>query len=234
MPKSERLLNLLTYLRSRRTPVTAQTLSEHLGVSERTIYRDIQALTLTGVNIIGEAGIGYLVRDDVTLPPLSFTEAELESLVLGIRLLNAYADDELNRQAEDALNKIRAVLPAELMHRLNHRSTKFLVPKFGREHRIKFSEVVRKALADQKTLNIDYRDVDDRPSTREVEPLGLIFWGAHWTLAAWCKLRQDYRAFRLDRLIRVDITEHAADPEQHSLKDFINRQGDGINVGFWS
>lgn len=234
MNKAERLLNLVTYMRSRRTAVTAKELSERLNVSERTIYRDMQSLVLTGVPIEGEAGIGYLLKAETSIAPLMFSEAEIEAIVLGMRLVKSWADDELIHHAEEALTKIRSVVSEPMMHRLNHRATPFLVPEAGRAMRVKFSNDIRHAIQLRKTVIVTYSDAQQQNSERELEPLGLVFWGTSWTLVAWCLLRNDYRSFRLDRIQSLTITENNIDSTEHTLKAYLAEHGETVDTDFWS
>ena len=235
MNKSERLLQILTYLRSRRTPVTAETLADRLGVSARTIYRDMQSLALSGVPVESEAGIGYLLEVDSSIVPLMFTEAEIEALMLGARLIRAWGDDGMVAAAEQALTKIRAVIPEKTMRRLSERTTPFLVPSYSRQERVKFGDTIRAAIGARKLLELTYVDVNDSRTERRVEPLGLIFWGAAWTLVAWCLLRHDYRTFRLDRIEKVAMSEQAfAADNGHSLKAYIEQYDPCVDTQFWS
>ena len=233
MNKAERLFQLVTYLRSRRTAVTAHELANRLQVSERTIYRDIQSLTLSGVAIEGEAGIGYLMKRDANIAPLMFSEAEIEAIVLGMRLVKSSADDDLIQHADAALTKIRSVLSEALMHRLNHRTTSFLVPEFGRQAKVKFAHQIRQAISQRRLITIEYSDVHEQTSVRELEPLGLVFWGASWTLASWCKLRQNYRSFRLDRISSLTISDTQIKNEEHTLQQFQAHQGGLAETDFW-
>jgi len=233
MNKAERLLHIVTYMRSRRRAVTAIELSERLDVSERTIYRDVQSLVLSGVPIEGEAGIGYLLSTESTIAPLMFTESEVEALMLGARLIKAWGDDGMVASADSALTKIRSVIPEKLMHDLNHRTTPFLVPEIGRAEKVKFGDHIRKAIAQQCTVSIEYTDAKDSLSQRELEPLGLLFWGATWTLVAWCRLRDDYRTFRLDRIETLTITDHPFQTTSHSLKQYIAKYSANADTDFW-
>ncbi len=128
MKKSERLLQLLILLRGKRSAITAEELAERLQVSQRTVYRDIQSLLMSSVDIAGEAGVGYCLQPGTGIPPLMFTEEELEAVVLGIRWVKSAGDDELVAAAETAKDKIRAVLPERVLQRHEHKATKYLVP----------------------------------------------------------------------------------------------------------
>ena len=234
MNKAERLFQLVTYMRSRRTAVTANELASRLNVSERTIYRDIQSLVLTGVPVEGEAGIGYILKTDTTIAPLMFTESEIEAMVLGMRLVKSWADDDMIDSADQALTKIRSVISEPLMHRLNHRTTPFLVPEFGRTERVKFGQEIRTAIHRNKTILVHYSDAKQNLSERELEPLGLVFWGNSWTLAAWCLLRQSYRSFRLDRIASLTLSERDIDSEKHTLTEYLADQGNQVDTDFWA
>src|SRR5437899_1479879 len=110
MRRADRLFQIVQRLR-RRGVTTAAQLAQALEVSERTVYRDVRDLQLSGVPILGEAGVGYALPRGFDLPPLMFTEEELEALVVGARMVQAWGDQKLARAAEDALSKIETVVP---------------------------------------------------------------------------------------------------------------------------
>ncbi len=234
MNKAERLLQLLVLLRGRRRASTASELATRLGVSERTVYRDMQSLLLSGVNIQGEAGVGYTLREGNDIPPLMFDENELEALMLGMRLVKGWADDELIAAVDSAQQKIMAVLPGSTQQRLELKSTKFLVPDHKRQWRVKFAEQIRRAIDDRLVADLIYVDEKDRPSSRAICPLGLLFWGDAWTLVAWCLLRDDYRLFRLDRMQELNLRD-----EQFEIRDdcsfghYVSIYEGEIKTGFW-
>lgn len=234
MKKSERLLQLLTLLRGRRRAVTAQTLAERLQVSERTIYRDIESLALSGVSIEGEAGVGYSLLADSDIPPLMFDAREIEALMLSVRLMKAWSDDELIKAATRAQDKIKAALPARMQQDLERRYTKYLVPDYKREYFLQHSEEIRAAIDARQVLQISYKDEQSRVSAREIECLGLMFWGSAWTVVAWCQLRNDYRLFRLDRiktLVPLDRFFQTAD--EKNFAHWVGRFEKGVSTGFW-
>lgn len=234
MRKSERLLQLLVLLRGRRRASTANELANRLQVSERTIYRDIQSLLLSGVDIVGEAGVGYCLQPGSGIPPLMFNEKELEALVLGIRLVKGWADDELCAAASTAQDKIKAVLPPQIQQVHEHKLTKYLVPDTNRQSHVKFSEVIRSGIDSNTVVEIEYRDEKEKASTRQVKPLGLMFWGAKWTLVAWCKLRDDYRLFRLDRIANAKLTEEAFNTSAScNFEHYVQRFAPDISTSFW-
>ncbi|MBP0579070.1 YafY family transcriptional regulator [Labrys sp. LIt4] len=200
MARTSRLLSLLQILRGKRRPVTAAALAAELAVSERTLYRDIAELVAQGAPIQGEAGIGYILRPGLFLPPLMLSEDETEAIVLGLRYVEQRGDDTLGRAARDALAKIEAVLPpaAQEIARNpvalpgpSHRSFP--------DNRVAI-EVFRSAIRAQAKLRIDYGDLNGQATTRVIWPIAIGFMNEARMLAAWCELRQDFRHFRTDRI----------------------------------
>ncbi len=226
MRKAERLFQLLTLLRGRRTVITARSLAEYLQVSERTIYRDMQALTLSGIPIEGEAGVGYRLKPGFTIPPIMFNAQELEALQLGARMVQRWGDDELGAAADSALTKIRAILPDRLHFEHTLKPEWMLVPEYSSGENARFGEQIRAAIKAQKILNIQYKTAEDRQSSREIWPLGLVFWGNVWTLVSWCELRSDYRSFRLDRIMQLQTTDKDyPHSEEINLQHYIKQAG---------
>lgn len=212
MTKSERLLRLLTVLRARRTVITARTLAELLEVSERTVYRDVQSLVLSGVPVEGEAGVGYRLHGGATLPPLMFAQEEMEALLLGVRMVQGWAGDGLSRAAASALDKIRSVLPDLDVHTQNMQPARLLVPALHRPERTRHAAALRQAIKEQKVVQLDYEDQEGQQSQRKVCGVGLLYWGSAWTLVGWCLLRDAHRLFRLDRIRSLEVL-----PEQFQI-----------------
>ncbi|HEX7732687.1 MAG TPA: YafY family protein [Rhodanobacter sp.] len=207
MRRADRLFLIIHALRGRRTALPARTLAETLGVSLRTVYRDVADLQLSGVPIEGEAGVGYVLRKGADIPPLMFTADELESLVVGTRFVRAFAGDKLAAGAQAALLKIEAVLPPELRERAAR--TRIYAPMWRDERTAEFAARIDRlhgAIGGNRVLRLDYRDEAGRASVREIEPLCLAFWGGKWTLGAWCRLRAGFRNFRPDRIDCLDET----------------------------
>lgn len=223
MQRAERLFQLLNLLRNRRTVMTARQMSEHLQVSERTVYRDIQALSLSGVPVEGEAGVGYRLQRHYQLPPLMFDRQEVEALLLGARMVRGWGDEQMARSAKTAIQKILAILPDHLRH--SDENLPLLVPSLDEHQKIytAHSEKIREAIRLQRLVLIDYVRADSEFSCRQIEPLGLIFWGKVWTLVAWCQLRDDYRVFRLDRIRSLEMGEASFELHQHkSLNHYLD------------
>lgn len=218
MRRADRLFQIVLLL-GRRRAVTARELAEALEVSERTIYRDIADLSLSGVPVEGEAGVGYLMRGNYQLPPLMFDSEELAALVLGARMAQGWSDKALGQAAERALLKIEAVLPASMRQHASHQP--LLVPDFHiPPAMVAPLGLLRRAIADNRKLEFAYTRADGAASRRTVWPLGLFFWGETWTLGTWCELRSEYRSFRLDRMANLGVLD-ARFPGGGLLEDYI-------------
>ena len=205
MSRARRLLQLVQLLRRHRRPVTAEALAEALEISVRSLYRDVATLRAQGAPIEGEAGVGYVLRPGFLLPPLMFTDGELEALVLGLRLAEEHGDATLGEAAVDALAKLRAVLPAEARDLLD--GTGLLAgPAQDRPvERIDLGEV-RRAIRAQEKARIVYADAQGRPSERTIWPLALAFFARVRLVIAYCETRGDFRNFRTDRVTRWTAT----------------------------
>ncbi len=205
MSRAERLLNLIQALRRHRYPVSGAALAEELGVSLRTIYRDIATLQGQGAHIDGEPGFGYVLRPGFMLPPLMFSEEELEALVLGSRWVGDRGDARLAAAARNALAKIAAVLPPDLRDDLDA-SPLFVGP--GQPIAAGDAElpVIRQAIRAGHKLRIGYRDLKESESSRTIWPFALAFFDRTRVVAAWCELRQDFRHFRTDRIVTLAPT----------------------------
>jgi predicted DNA-binding transcriptional regulator YafY len=222
--RADRLFQIIQRLRGRRRAVTAAELAEDVGVSERTIYRDIRDLVASGTPIEGEAGVGYALKREYDLPPLMFDPDELEALALGARVVSSFGDDALGRSADSALSKIEGVLPPHLRGRLL--GSPLYAPSTGAARSSADALAVsRAALAARRRLLIRYRRKDGDESERVVRPLAAFFWGKVWTLAAWCELRRGFRTFRLDRMDRIEAGEAFEEEEGRTLRDYLRSIG---------
>lgn len=179
--------------------MTAQQLADVLEISVRTLYRDIQALVLSGVPVEGEAGIGYRLRPGYQLPPLMFDAEEVLALLVGSRMVRAFTDPDLARAALRAESKIRSILPPDLQQKAARQP--YRIPVLQRDERARIvHRDLRRACESQRCVQIDYLDQREAATTRVVYPLAIMGWRESWSLLAWCEMRQAYRNFRLDRV----------------------------------
>jgi predicted DNA-binding transcriptional regulator YafY len=221
--RADRLFQIIQFLRTRRV-TTALWLSERLEVSERTIYRDIKDLMLSGVNIEGEAGIGYVVRRGFDLPPLMFSEEEIKALTLGARIVESWADQSLATAAQSALSKIETALPAHLKESLGNTLLFSPLSRISPEISTTMAEI-RYATDNYRKVSLQYSRADGQSSERIIWPLGLFFWGSTWTIGAWCEMRNDFRVFRLDRIkTMVVLDENYPQDKDKSLQALIDNE----------
>lgn len=211
MSRTARLFQLMQALRMGPQPRTSAVLAQELGVSPRTIHRDIDALRGLGAVIDGEAGFGFTLVEDATLPPLGFTDDELEALVLGLREVEQIGDPDLSSAASQALRKLQGRLPQSQSHRLSH--AVLAATRFDRPERPSI-EVggLRRATWDEQIVAFDYTDVHGAATNRQVKPLSIVYMDRASVLIAWCLLREDFRVFRLDRMQNLLITNQSFRP----------------------
>jgi predicted DNA-binding transcriptional regulator YafY len=205
MSRSERLFSLLQALRRYRRPASGKALAQELGVSMRTLYRDIATLQAQGADIEGEPGVGYVLRPGFILPPLMFSEDEIEALVLGSRWVASRGDDGLGLAARDVLAKISAVLPADLRNSLDAANL-FAVP-FKSSTGSADLAAIRKAIRFERKLSIRYQDGRGADTERLIWPFAVGFFDRVHVVVAWCELRKDYRHFRTDRIAELAVTD---------------------------
>lgn len=220
MRRADRLFQIVQHLRGRRL-TTASQLAEWLEVSVRTVYRDIRDLGLSGVPIEGEAGVGYRLSKGFDLPPIMFTFDEVEALVAGARMVETWGGPALAASSRSAVAKIRLALPPERRDSVD--DTRLFALDFRTPPEVGVAlESVRQAVLQRRKLRISYVDAGERTSERIVRPLGLYFWGAAWTLAAWCEQRTDFRNFRIDRIRDVEVLDARFDDDpDKSLQAFL-------------
>ena len=226
MRRADRLFQIVQNLHHDRV-ITAHALAQELEVSARTIYRDIQDLSLSGVPITGEAGQGYRLLRGFHLPPLMFNQEELAALLLGARMVRAWTDKGLARAAHSALQKIEHVVPDKLKPEFDRQE--IIVPDFPMEGMAAEQMlIVRQAIKEQNKIRIDYTRQDGQDSNRIVQPLGLIYWGKVWTLVGWCELRDAFRHFRLDRMQHVEKLKQPFDLiTGRTLQDYLSLECGG-------
>jgi predicted DNA-binding transcriptional regulator YafY len=223
--RANRLLALIQILRRHRQPVTAAALAAELGVSIRSVYRDIDALREQGATIEGAAGVGYLLRPGFLLPPLMFTDEELEALVLGLRLAAEHGDAGLAGSAADAMAKLRAVLSRELRAAVD--DTALLAGPAPRRpsEQVDLAEI-RRCIREQRKAHIAYADRRGARTARVVWPIAVGFFERARIVVAWCEDRRDFRSFRADRIARWTSTrERFGRPRTTLLAEWRTRDG---------
>src|SRR5262245_45359241 len=226
MNRVDRLVAIALRLQSRRV-VRAEDLAAHFEISVRTIYRDIEALGQAGIPIVGEAGVGYSLMKGYHLPPVMFTAEEASALSLGAKLVEHLTDASLRKQMESALLKIRSVLPRERQDYLDRldRSTTILSRCAPPSPRLSSEALtpIQRAIGERRVLTLDYQAAGRGDGTkRQVEPLGLVYYGENWHLIVYCRLRQGVRDFRTGRIVRFQLLNQLfSGHDDFSLKRYL-------------
>jgi predicted DNA-binding transcriptional regulator YafY len=231
MNRTDRLVAMVMFLQGRRV-VRAAEMAAHFEVTERTIYRDMAALGEAGVPISGEAGVGYCLMKGYQLPPVMFTAEEASAFFVGGELVKQFTDASLQGPMASALDKLRAVLPRDRQDHVEKLVSRTIVrgrvgraaPDIGTQ---RWMVTVQQGVVLRRVLRMAYRGLArDEDTQREVEPLGVVFYGGSWSLVAWCRLRKDIRHFRVDRIQRLEllpVTFPARD--DFSLAEHMERSG---------
>jgi predicted DNA-binding transcriptional regulator YafY len=227
MNRIDRLTAILIQLQSKKV-VRAQEIADRFDISLRTVYRDIRALEESGVPIGAEAGTGYFLLDGYHLPPVMFTQEEANALVLGAKLIEGQSDHSIERNFNEAMLKIKSVLRSQEKDELERLESQIMVrhiPKTESEDfPNNFLATIQQALIDHSVLGFRYfSNYSGDFSSREVEPLGLIFYSNHWHLLAYCRLRKAPRDFRVDRIVKLEKLDTHFDPEARKpFGDFMD------------
>jgi len=217
MNRTDRLVAMVLHLQGRRV-VRAEQLAGHFEINIRTVYRDIAALGEAGVPIMGEAGVGYCLMKGYQLPPVMFTADEASSLFVGGELVKQFTDASLHGPMGSALDKLRAVLPRDRQDHVERLVNHTLViNRPGRADPGAASQrwllPVQQGVVLRRVLRMMYCGRDQEGETqRDVEPLGVVFYGGAWYLVAWCRLRKDFRHFRVDRIRRLEVSAQVFPP----------------------
>ncbi|MBL4583188.1 MAG: YafY family transcriptional regulator [Pseudomonadales bacterium] len=235
MRKSDRLFQLTNILRAHQ-PVTAKHLAEKLSVAERTIYRYIDDLSVSGIPIYHDAGQGYRLSEDYELPPLQLTSLELEALISGVNFVAALTGKRMADPARSLLSKIEAALPRGNFEgnptedTLNSKPTDkqpivWVSVSSRDEIAYQIWSELHASIESNQSISLTYKDANADITQRTATPLGLFYWGGKWTVGCWCHLRTAYRDFRLDRIqTLVTLAEHIELPAEVSLQAYINYQ----------
>lgn len=218
MSRSQRLLDLLQVLRRHRATVSGSTLAQELGVSLRTIRRDIATLQAMGADVEGEAGVGYILRPGFVLPPLAFTEEELRALVTGAQWVSRQSDAAMTHAVHNALAKLDGVISQEM--RLALDDSALYISRAPRPESIVDLGKIRKALHAQRKLRIGYTSKTGVVSERTVWPIMLGLVDARWKIAAWCEACGDFRIFRTEAIDRI---EYLQEQYQHNRRQLVKR-----------
>lgn len=234
MNRIDRLTATLIHLQSKKV-VTAQEIADRFEISLRTVYRDIRALEEAGVPLGAEAGTGYFIMDGYHLPPVMFSQEEANALVLGSKLIEEQTDSSIKKHFNEAMFKIKSVLKSDEKDGLERLESQIRVASIPRQESEDFPNnflaTIQNALIEQKVLSFKYfsnytGDFNDR----QVEPIGLTFYGNHWHLLAYCRLRKAPRDFRVDRLVKLTMLDEVFEISKELMNQFMAQLMQGTEL----
>lgn len=228
MNRIDRISAILIQLQSRRV-VKAGDIADRFGISLRTVYRDIKTLEEAGIPLMGEAGVGYSIMDGYRLPPVMFTREEATAFLTAEKLMEKLTDPSSDEHYKSAMYKIRSVLRMAEKDYLENIDGHIEVFKSrrvpGKSLDLNPLQIILKGIGDRTVLSIHYFAMHSQEKTeRYIEPVGVFYQDNYWHLIAWCRLRLDYRDFRLDRISNISLTGERFRTQHPSLNEYISRQ----------
>jgi predicted DNA-binding transcriptional regulator YafY len=234
MNRIDRISAILIQLQSRRV-VKAGDIAERFNISLRTVYRDIKTLEEAGIPLIGEAGVGYSIMDGYRLPPIMFTREEATAFLTAEKLMEKLTDPLSDENFKSAMYKIRSVLRTAEKDFLENIDGHIEVMKSRRTSDSKLDlnplQLILKGIAQKNVLAINYFAAhNQQKSERCIEPVGVFYQDNYWHLIAWCRLREDYRNFRLDRISGISLSTEQFSSQHPNLKEFISRSAQEKNL----
>lgn len=224
MNRIDRLFGILVLLQSRKY-VSAEKIADKFGISVRTVYRDVKALGEQGIPVSFEQPKGYYIVQGYFLPPVSFTGDEANALLLIESLVSGFADKSIRQHYFTALTKVRSVLPSQQKEKLETlaKTIKLQIPARLNQD-FNYLSDLQNAISSKQIIEIDYTNNKDEVSRRKVEPIGLIFYAFSWHLIGWCRLRSEYRDFKVSRISKLTATQHPFLKKDHmEMSDYMKQ-----------
>ncbi len=230
MNRIDRLQAILIQLQTKRI-IRAKEIAGRFEISLRTVYRDINALTEAGIPIGAEAGIGYYLLEGYSLPPVTFTPEEAGSLIMAGKLFGKFSDQKTKKLFDSAMDKIKAVMNVQNKDYLESLEDRIEVFAYGSQNRSGFLINIHQALTDNCVSSIEYRSAKNESTARLIEPIYLFFYSGNWHLIAFCRLRNEYRDFRLDRIESFTVTKEKFDRLSHgNMSEIFKKILSGLDL----
>ena len=217
-----RVTHILLQLQSRRL-ITAQELATKFGISRRTVYRDIRMLEDAGVPVVGEIGTGYFLRDDFRIPPVMFTEHEVNALLTAREYLSANPDRSVLENIDNLVDKVKAVLRQSAREKADRIENRIKIYDSGKQEKTSYLSIIQFAITNCRIISMSYHAIySDEVSIRSIEPLAVYYTKDTWLMIAFCQLRKAIREFRVDRILNLADTQKVF-PERHfSFEEYLN------------
>jgi predicted DNA-binding transcriptional regulator YafY len=214
MNRIDRLFALLLLLQVQRR-LTAREIAVYFGITERTVYRDMKALSEMGIPVAAQAGEGYQLLETFSLPPVAFTEGEAKAITMAARWFVRNSTGSLHRDTLSSLHKLHAILTPVLREQVEQFVR--LIDHYPTDPPLDWEQpalrLVLRAVQERRVLHIEYRSYQsDRLSSREIEPTRLTFSQGAWYVEAYCRLRRDERSFRLNRMVTLELRDETFTP----------------------
>ncbi|MCS3871050.1 putative DNA-binding transcriptional regulator YafY [Chryseobacterium ginsenosidimutans] len=222
LKKLDRVTSILTQLQSKPI-VRAQDLAAKFDVSVRTIYRDVKTLENAGIPIIGEAGSGYSLMDGYKLPPVMFTKEEVLSFITAEKLMQKFLHQSLGNHYQTAMEKVRSVLKysdRNLIQNIEKQIDVYNYHPKTEDNIQNIIPIILESIAEKKQLTLKYATVDSKVSMRTIEVVGVFFEFNYWYIMAFCTLRNDFRQFRVDRILQIFKTQNPFLQEYGQINDY--------------
>jgi predicted DNA-binding transcriptional regulator YafY len=220
----DRLMGILTVLQSKKF-VQAERIAEKFSISIRTVYRDIKALAEIGVPVSFENGRGYFIVQGYFLPPVSFSNEEANALILMSAVVQRFSDGSIKKHYENALNKVTAVMRSSEKDKAEQlqEQIKMITPcNSGGTNDFEYLSTLQTAISGRTILEVHYKNNSEEVSKRDIEAIGLIFYAYNWHLIAWCHVRNDYRDFRVSRILKMRNTDILFRKSDHiDINDYL-------------
>lgn len=227
MNRFDRVTSILIQLQTRKI-VRAKDIADRFDVSLRTVYRDIQTLAEAGVPIGSEAGVGYYLADGYKLPPVMFTKEEVTAFLTAEKFIEKFTDNSIDHNFKSGMMKIRAILKSTEKEMLENIEENIEVlrrrPRTEKSDNSNYIQMIIESISDRKSLTIRYHTFySNEIKDRNIEPIGVFFSSSYWHTIAYCELRQDYRDFRLDRILNITKTNNTFRKQHQSIKDYLGK-----------
>lgn len=222
-PRLVRLSNILTQLQSKRI-VTAKDIADKHGISIRTVYRDIRTLEKSGIPVVTEEGKGYSIMEGYKLPPIMFTEEEAHALITAGQIINKNKDQSLAEQYQNVVTKVKSILKYAQKEKIELLEDRLQIRSNQKESQTSnFLIKLQSAITNYQLVRIDYLSLDGQQSQREIEPFAVFCTHDNWILVAYCRSKTDFRAFRLDCILDLEITGSRFDPHKITLSEYFEQ-----------
>src|ERR1700761_7512085 len=235
MNRIDRISAILIQLQSRRV-VKAGDIADRFNISLRTVYRDIRTLEEAGIPLMGEAGVGYSIMDGYRLPPVMFTREEATAFLTAEKLMEKLTDPSSDEHYKSAMYKVRSVLRMAEKDFLENIDGHIEVLKSrrvapGARLDLNPLQIILKGIGERQVLSIHYFAMhNQQKSERCIEPVGVFYLDNYWHLIAWCRLREDYRDFRLDRISNISLTGERFRTQHPNLNEYIAQSAKEKNL----